>query len=139
MSPEAELIREWLSKAGDDLRLAELAISAAPPVPWAAAFHAQQAVEKVIKAFLTHHQIEFERTHNLDYLLDLCVGADPQTEQLRNAATILTDFAVEARYPLPGRDPTPAEAQEALALAREASGLLRSLLPSESGGADVAP
>jgi len=139
MPPEAELIREWLSKAGDDLRLAELAISAAPPMLWAAAFHAQQAVEKAIKALLTHHQIEFERTHNLDYLLDLCAEAAPQTEQLRDAATLLTDFAVEARYPLPGRDPTPAEAQEALTLARDASALLRGLLPSESDSADTEP
>jgi HEPN domain-containing protein len=34
-------------------------------------FHAQQAVEKSLKAVLSHNHIEFRRTHDLLTLLDL--------------------------------------------------------------------
>lgn len=33
-------------------------------------FHAQQAVEKMIKAVLAHNEVSFERTHNIAYLLN---------------------------------------------------------------------
>ena len=44
MPPEDELVAQWLARADDDLRLAELALGADPPVCWGATFHAQQAV-----------------------------------------------------------------------------------------------
>ena len=28
-------------------------------------YHCQQAAEKAIKGYLTYHEVEFERTHNL--------------------------------------------------------------------------
>lgn len=34
-------------------------------------FHAQQAVEKMIKAVLAHSEVAYERTHNIAYLLNL--------------------------------------------------------------------
>ena len=95
MQPTDELIQQWLSKADDDLRLAELALGTDPPVCWGAAFHAEQAAEKLLKALLTFHGIEFARTHDIDYLLDLCITAQPGAQNLRDTATKLTDFAVE--------------------------------------------
>ena len=35
-------------------------------------FHAQQASEKFMKAFLVYHNINYPRTHDLDYLLLEC-------------------------------------------------------------------
>jgi len=118
MEPRAELAASWLARAADDLRLAELALSADPPVVWASAFHAQQAAEKALKALLTIHQIEYRKSHSIDYLAEICLEAEPGLEQLREAATRLTDFAVGPRYPLPEGDPTRDEAEEALAIAR---------------------
>lgn len=43
-------------------------------------FHAQQAVEKLIKAVLVRNGVAYDRTHNIAYLLTLLDGAgvDPQ-------------------------------------------------------------
>jgi HEPN domain-containing protein len=131
MSPQHELVEQWRGRAEDDLHMADLALGTEPPVVWAAAFHAQQAVEKTLKAFLTAHAIEFEKVHSIDYLLDLCVGADAQFEALRVAASRLTDFAVEARYPFPHHDPTEAEARDALATARQVRQFVAGRLPEE--------
>ena len=131
MRPPDEMVIEWLRRAEDDLRLAELALGASPPVCWGAAFHAEQAAEKWLKAVLTFRGVEFERTHDIDYLLELCVGVEPGAERLRGRATQLTDFAVEARYPFPRREATEAESREALEIAREVGRFVRSVLPGE--------
>ena len=131
MKPENELIVQWLTKADDDLRIAQLTLDSAEPVYWAAAFHAQQAAEKLIKALLTFHGVEFGKSHNIDYLLELCVDVEPEAEKLRPTATKLTDFAVEPRYPLPRRDPTRAESTEALEIARQIRRFVHEKLPQE--------
>jgi len=43
MSPKEELVKERLTLADDDLRLAGLTMKDTEPVYWAAAFHCQQA------------------------------------------------------------------------------------------------
>ncbi len=61
-------------------------------------FHAQQAVEKSLKAVLSAHQIEFRRTHDLVALLDL---VDDNKLTLPPGADWLDElnpYAVEARY-----------------------------------------
>jgi HEPN domain-containing protein/predicted nucleotidyltransferase len=72
----ADMAREWsatgakedmLEKARDDMILADKALSP-PVVPWGAAFHAQQAAEKALKALIYHLNGEPERTHRLSDL-----------------------------------------------------------------------
>lgn len=62
-------------------------------------FHSQQAVEKQIKAVLTAYEIPFIKTHELSYLVGLIdeqkIAAPPVLEE----AEMLTDWAVEFRYP----------------------------------------
>jgi HEPN domain-containing protein len=48
MDPKAELAKQFLMRADDDLRLSELVMSDPEPVYWAAAFHAQQCAEKAL-------------------------------------------------------------------------------------------
>jgi len=114
MSPIDELVRQWLRLAEGDMRLAELALSADPPISWGAAFHAQQAPEKLLKALLTHHRVEFRKTHNLDYLLELGVAVEPDVEAFRGAVAKLTDYAVELRYPPTAPMATASEALQAI-------------------------
>ena len=45
---EVTLLKQWIARSDDDLKLAQLALESAPPVAWGAAFHAQQAVEKLL-------------------------------------------------------------------------------------------
>ena len=134
MSAESGLVASWLAKAEGDLRLADLALSADPPVSWGAAFHAQQAAEKLLKALLTSHRIEFRRTHNIDYLLQLCVRVEPEADGLREKATKLTDYAVGSRYAIPEPDVTELEAREAVGTARQVRAFVLARVPPEIEG-----
>lgn len=94
-----DFVRGWLKKAEGDLRAAEVMIGADLEDWFAAAFHAQQAAEKFLKAFLVRHQIPFPKTHDLNQLLDLTVKADGSLKTESASAAMLTPFGVEFRYP----------------------------------------
>jgi HEPN domain-containing protein len=62
-------------------------------------FHAQQAVEKSIKAVLLANEIRFPYTHDVAKLISLVKEAGiPWPEGLDQAAD-LTEYASETRYP----------------------------------------
>jgi HEPN domain-containing protein len=64
-----------------------------------AGFHAQQCVEKALKAVLAHRRVIFRRTHDIAELLDLLLDADllpPHADVLDE----LNPYAVEMRYGL---------------------------------------
>jgi HEPN domain-containing protein len=99
--------REWLTKAGDDLRAAEIDLAAAPPLLGDLAFHCQQAIEKALKAYLTWHDIPFRRTHDLTGIGRQCVDIDPTLEPLVRRTTPLSEYAWRFRYPGDEAGPTP--------------------------------
>ena len=129
MSPLDDIVVGWLARADDDLRLAMLGLTARPPVHWGVAFHAQQAAEKLLKAFLTFHVIEYAKSHNIDYLLDLCEDLDKQFATLRPAASKLTDYAVQTRCPFPTMETTEAQAREAVEIAKQVRGVVSAAMP----------
>lgn len=61
-------------------------------------FHAQQAIEKSIKAVLSHRRIEFRRTHDLAELLDLMADNGISPPPHADSLDELNPFAVAARY-----------------------------------------
>jgi HEPN domain-containing protein len=63
------------------------------------AFHAQQAAEKFLKAFLVWHQIPFPKTHDIQKLLQLAAQAEPLLVTELASAVMLTPFGIEFRYP----------------------------------------
>ncbi|MFH1567255.1 MAG: HEPN domain-containing protein [Gemmatimonadota bacterium] len=79
--------------------------------------HAQQAVEKALKAVLTACGDHFGRTHDLMPLLDQAVGRAPELAPHRAACAQLSAYAVMARYPEEMVEPPREEAREALAWA----------------------
>jgi HEPN domain-containing protein len=97
--PVRELASEWLTRAEHDLRVARYLLTMPDPPPESVGFHAQQCAEKALKAYLTLHQIRFERRHDLNYLIDLCLSLEGDFEQFRAKADELTPYAVEFRYP----------------------------------------
>ena len=97
--PISELTQEWLVRAEHDLRVARYLLTMSDPPPETVGFHAQQCVEKVLKAYLTAHRVPFQRRHDLNYLIDLCMPLDSDFEQLRAPVDELTPYAVEFRYP----------------------------------------
>ena len=63
-----------------------------------ACFHAQQAAEKYLKAFLIHHETQFPFTHELGKLIKLCAGIDASFQSLATTADSLTPYAMKLRY-----------------------------------------
>jgi HEPN domain-containing protein len=111
------MVREWLEKADEDLSVAEYLVSSDRPYYGAVGFHAQQAAEKYLKAFLVCRQIEFPKTHDLDKLLDLVATvAEPLAHSLRDV-NLLSVYGVETRYPADLPDLTLTQAQTAVSLA----------------------
>lgn len=109
--------KKWLQKALNDLKVMhnERNVEAENRVAEAVCFHAQQAVEKLLKAYLVQHDIEFGKTHNLKILLKLCRDHDPDFKVM--SVGDLTDYAVEVRYPDDFYVPTLEEADESIGIA----------------------
>ncbi|MHB1846620.1 MAG: HEPN domain-containing protein [Deltaproteobacteria bacterium] len=74
--------RAWLVKAAEDLRAADHERTAQPPLSGDIVFHAQQAAEKSLKAFLAWNDQPFRKTHNLIELGDACTRIDPALQPL---------------------------------------------------------
>jgi HEPN domain-containing protein len=82
---------------GDSYVAATLAAHTGAP-GWSVGFHAQQAVEKAIKAVLAHREIQYPFTHDILLLVELLgangIQAPPNAEDL----VLLTPFASAWRY-----------------------------------------
>jgi len=124
MSPEASEVKRWIEKAAHDARTSELALSESPPIADVAAFHAQQAVEKLLKAYLVFREDEFEKIHDLEALADRCARYDAAFVDLRQRVAPLTAYAVRFRYPGPV-DPTVDQVRSALTVVREVETFVR--------------
>jgi HEPN domain-containing protein len=121
---------EWLRKARNDIRVAEAVLSFHPPDTGNALFHCQQAIEKAFKAFLFWHDEPFRKTHELKELGTKCVRFDTTLAGLPERVEALTKASSEPRYPRP--DPPVADAQEALALARETYDAILTRVPLQA-------
>ncbi len=123
MQPDAARLadtRAWLRKAEGDLRAAAVDLAADPPLVEDALFHCQQAVEKALKGILTWHDVPFRKTHSLEELGRQVVTLHSELQTLADRVSLLSEYAWKFRYPGEVDSPARAEAENALALAREA-------------------
>jgi len=74
-------------------------VSASPPNYDAACFHAQQCIEKYLKAVLQRHEIPFRRIHDLEILLQACLEIFPLWQAMQDEMELLTQYAIYFRYP----------------------------------------
>lgn len=109
--------RGLLEKARHDLVAAE-AILATGEAFDMACFHAQQAVEKALKALLALEDVEYPLRHDLGELVALTVLRWPQVGEVADAILALGPFAVAVRYDA-AVSPSAGEAETALATARQ--------------------
>ncbi len=61
-------------------------------------FHAQQAVEKAVKAVMVINGLRLKRTHDVAALWNELNAAGIEPPTLQTAPEVLTRFAVEGRY-----------------------------------------
>jgi HEPN domain-containing protein len=93
-----DYLKNWLFRANEDLAVIDSLYKTDPTFYSSTiCFHAQQAVEKFLKAFLILHNVDFPRTHDVDFLLMECHKIDPQDFDIDLGS--LTDFGVSVRYP----------------------------------------
>lgn len=99
MSAPESNYKSWFAKADNDLLNIENNLSA-ERVPWdIVCFHAQQAVEKTLKAFLVFHGRPATRTHDLIALLAASAEIDQALASLQADCRTLSYYAVASRYP----------------------------------------
>ena|ERR1700687_1677553 len=123
--------RDWLTRASKDLEAAERLMIGASPLPSQAAFHAQQTAEKSQKAFLTWHKRIFPKTHDLSELGPKCASVDATLGPVSSSVARFSRYAIQTRYPGSWAQPTVAEAQDAIRLAREMYDAVVARLPNE--------
>nr|VFJ91333.1 MAG: HEPN domain-containing protein [Candidatus Kentron sp. H]VFJ93958.1 MAG: HEPN domain-containing protein [Candidatus Kentron sp. H]VFJ99171.1 MAG: HEPN domain-containing protein [Candidatus Kentron sp. H] len=125
------VVKEWVEKAEDDYRAAAHLLSMADgPIPYTIiCFHAQQCVEKYLKAILVDHSLHVPKTHDIEEivrLLPASLSFNPTAAQMRH----LTSFAVDFRYP--GGDVTgKVDAEEIMAITGALRASARATLPAE--------
>lgn len=114
-----EYLQRWVIKADNDLKVAEheINIDSEERVTEAICFHCQQAVKKYLKAYLICNKVNFGKTHNLEYLLEICSKYDKEFTKA-NVGN-LSFYAVEIRYPDDFYIPTIKEAKDSVKIAKQ--------------------
>ena len=134
MNAEAEHIRNLLTKGFGDLESARYLLTAPTPSTDVICFHCQQAVEKFLKAWLSHNGINTPRTHNISELLKIAGRISPDIKAIEHV-DVLTPYAVEIRYAENFYTPTLDEAKRAVELADETALFVKGLFQND--GVDV--
>lgn len=94
------VLQEWLQKADEDYCVATREIRARKnPAYNAVCFHAQQCLEKYLKAVLAQEGKPFMKIHDLDVLLNSCLVFFPLWDAMRADLKRLSQYAVQFRYP----------------------------------------
>ena len=79
----------WISIADRDLLTARQGLEAKEVLTDTISFHCQQAAEKYLKAFLVKQQVEFNKTHSIAVLVNLCATIDSEFKEYLKDADIL--------------------------------------------------
>jgi HEPN domain-containing protein len=101
MAGSADLAHELLGLAGDDEAAARAMLPVGSVTDAIVGFHAQQAVEKALKAVLASREIAFPYVHNLGYLAELCKKHAIELPRTLDGLDDLTPFAAMLRYGSP--------------------------------------
>jgi HEPN domain-containing protein len=123
----SEELSEWISKAEGDYHSALREYRARKHVNHdSACFHAQQCIEKYLKAVLVHLGSSFAKTHDLLPLLTPCLNTHPLWDAWRDQVEWLSQYGVLFRYP--GESATREDAAKAVRIMQSLCAGLRSAL-----------
>jgi HEPN domain-containing protein len=121
--------REWVAKAENDLKNAKIVLRAGTECPTdTVCFHAQQCVEKHVKALLVLLGISFARTHDIGLLMALVpkqyrIDLDPASQDR------LTEYPTLTRYPGDYEPISLHEARDVVRIASRVRNEIRKRLP----------
>lgn len=120
---------QWVRSAERDLAMARLAVSELPDLAAQASYHAQQCVERALKALLMDRELDIPRTHSLADLFRKLQDDGLRVPDEVAAAAGLTRYATETRYADPDAVASE-EAREAVRLAERVLAWARAELAS---------
>ena len=121
------VVREWAAKAENDLRSAAHLLRMDDCPTETVCFHAQQCVEKYLKALLAAQSVEFPKTHDVGELTALLPPRlRPRLDDKEQDR--LTDYATVTRYPGDYEPISLGEARQAVKIARRVRREVRKLL-----------
>lgn len=115
----SEIVRQWLHKAENDLTNIRNNLAAKEVPTDTICFHAQQAIEKVLKAVLVAHGQNVSKTHDLVRLLTEVLEFIPALSSFEERLEEISEYGVAVRYPNGFAEPTLEEAVSAYESARE--------------------
>ena len=95
----SKTVLQWIKYARTDLNIAKASLDLSFEYKAAAAFHAQQSAEKIVKAYLTFKKIRTPKTHDMEFLLKEVSKIDAKLAKNLSPTESLTIFAVTYRYP----------------------------------------
>ena len=95
----SEKIEDWLKRSNSNLARAEAGKVSSEVLYEDLCFDIQQAVEKVFKALCIKEGIDFPRTHNIEFLIEKLEKKGVKIPENIKKAKMLTEYAVETRYP----------------------------------------
>jgi HEPN domain-containing protein len=133
---QREEAKAWLAKGDEDVRAVRACLDAEPALLGIAAYHCQQAAEKLIKGMLVLAATPFRKTHDLDELSEAAVAVYPDLAALFGHVRVRTYWGFAFRYPMPAESegaqdpPTQEEIEETLERLHE----LRAHLATATGG-----
>jgi len=119
--------QEWMAKADNDLRSGAYLLKIKDCPTDTVCFHAQQCVEKCLKALLVAHGTEFRKIHDLRELVTLlphrhrCLLDDQEQDRL-------TEYATVTRYPGDYEPISLTEARQAVKISRRVRREVRKVL-----------
>lgn len=100
-SAQRDEAKAWLVKADEDLAAVRACLDARPALSGVAAYHCQQAAEKLIKGLLVLAATPFRKTHDLDELSTAAVPLYSDLESLLAYVRVRTYWGFAFRYPMP--------------------------------------
>ena len=109
----------WLSRAKANLNLAVKGGRLKGVALEDLCFNAQQAAEKALKAVCLARNLDFPKTHSLVHLIDMVESGGLDIPKDVRDADILTQYAVQSRYPGIVEEVTRDEYRDALKLASQ--------------------
>jgi HEPN domain-containing protein len=124
------VILQWVEKAEHDLTTASYTLRLRANCPTdTVCFHAQQCVEKYLKALLVLNDADFGRTHHISALLSL-LPPSIRPQMTPEEQERFTEYAVTTRYPGDYDPITREEAKQAVQIARRVRNQVRRRLPT---------
>ena len=89
---------DWLNKAGEDFRAAEILLAHSECYNQCA-FHCQQTIEKALKAYILVASDRLVDGHNLTWLCRQALQYDKEFTTWLDESATLNKFYIETRYP----------------------------------------